>query len=135
MEAEKHELELKHKDVQLDMMRQFLIRKIELFNKLSPSDKSSINFLLEEMEWQEIEAFLENAENHFVSKLHTRFPLLDVSDYRFMMLLRLDLPSKSLARILGVNEGTIRHRSYILKQRLEITDKSVSLRQYLASLV
>ncbi len=135
MEAEKHELELKHKDVQLDMMRQFLIRKIELFNKLSPSDKSSVNFLLEEMEWQEIEAFLENAENHFVSKLHTRFPLLDVSDYRFMMLLRLDLPSKSLARILGVNEGTIRHRSYILKQRLEITDKSVSLRQYLASLV
>ena len=135
MEAEKHELELKHKDVQLDMMRQFLIRKIELFNKLSPSDKSSANFLLEEMEWQEIEAFLENAENHFVSKLHTRFPLLDVSDYRFMMLLRLDLPSKSLARILGVNEGTIRHRSYILKQRLEITDKSVSLRQYLASLV
>lgn len=135
MEAEKHELELKHKDVQLDMMRQFLIRKIELFNKLSPSDKSSANFLLEEMEWQEIEAFLENAENHFVSKLHTRFPQLDVSDYRFMMLLRLDLPSKSLARILGVNEGTIRHRSYILKQRLEITDKSVSLRQYLASLV
>ena len=135
MEAEKHELELKHKDVQLDMMRQFLIRKIELFNKLSPSDKSSANFLLEEMEWQEIETFLENAENHFVSKLHTRFPQLDVSDYRFMMLLRLDLPSKSLARILGVNEGTIRHRSYILKQRLEITDKSVSLRQYLASLV
>lgn len=135
MEAEKHELELKHKDVQLDMMRQFLIRKIELFNKLSPSDKSSVNLLLEEMEWQEIEAFLENAENHFVSKLHTRFPQLDVSDYRFMMLLRLDLPSKSLARILGVNEGTIRHRSYILKQRLEITDKSVSLRQYLASLV
>lgn len=134
MEAEKHELELKHKDVQLDMMRQFLIRKIELFNKLSPSDKSSVNFLLEEMEWQEIEAFLENAENHFVSKLHTRFPLLDVSDYRFMMLLRLDLPPKSLARILGVNEGTIRHRSYILKQRLEITDKSVSLRQYLVNL-
>ena len=29
-------LNLKHKDVQLDMMRQFLIRKIELFNKLSP---------------------------------------------------------------------------------------------------
>ena len=135
MEAERHQLELKHKDVQLDMMRQFLIRKIELFNKLSPSDKSSVNFLLEEMEWQEIEAFLENAENHFVSKLHKRFPLLDLSDYRFMMLLRLDLPSKSLARILGVNEGTIRHRSYILKQRLEITDKSVSLRQYLASLV
>ena len=134
MEAEKHELELKHKDVQLDMMRQFLIRKIELFNKLSPSDKSSVNFLLEEMEWQEIEAFLENAENHFVSKLHTRFPLLDVSDYRFMMLLRLDLPSKSLARILGVNEGTIRHKSYMLKQRLEITDKSVSLRQYLVNL-
>lgn len=134
MEAEKHELELKHKDVQLDMMRQFLIRKIELFNKLSPSDKSSVNLLLEEMEWQEIEAFLENAENHFVSKLHKRFPLLDLSDYRFMMLLRLDLPSKSLARILGVNEGTIRHKSYMLKQRLEITDKSVSLRQYLVNL-
>ncbi len=134
MEAEKHELELKHKDVQLDMMRQFLIRKIELFNKFSPSDKSSAKILLEELEWQEIEAFLENAENHFVSKLHKRFPLLDLSDYRFMMLLRLDLPSKSLARILGVNEGTIRHKSYMLKQRLEITDKSVSLRQYLVNL-
>ena len=134
MEAERHQLELKHKDVQLDMMRQFLIRKIELFNKLSPSDKSSVNLLLEEMEWQEIEAFLENAENHFVSKLHTRFPLLDLSDYRFMMLLRLDLLSKSLARILGVNEGTIRHKSYMLKQRLEITDRSVSLRQYLLNL-
>ena len=51
-----------------------------------------------------------------------------------MTLLRLDLPSKSLARILGVNEGTIQHRSYMLKQRLEITDRSVSLRQYLLNL-
>ena len=54
MEAERHQLELKHKDVQLDMMRQFLIRKIELFNKFSPSDKSSAKILLEELEWQEI---------------------------------------------------------------------------------
>lgn len=134
MEEEKHQIELKHKEVQLDLMRQFLIRKIELFSKFSPSEKGSANIMLDELEWQEIEAFLENAQNHFVSKLRNRFPMLDLSDYRFMMLLRLDLPSKSLARILGVNEGTIRHRTYMLKQRLGITDKSVSLRQYLAKL-
>lgn len=96
----RQEKELAHKETQLSAMRNYLLKKIEIVEKLNSIREKDVNhFVLSEDDWTELEAFLDGVEELFVSRLKKQHPNLTQSDIRLMMLLRLKLPQKSLASI------------------------------------
>lgn len=124
--------ELKHKEIQLDLIRKYLIRKIDILDKLEGLKiHSEKHLVIEEKEWEELEVFLEHTQDRFVTKITQAFPSLNTSDYRYLMLLRIGLPSKSLSNIYGISEKSIKQKSYLYKSKLGIAHEKRSLRKFL----
>lgn len=127
-----HEEELAHKEVQLSVMRNYLLKKIVIIEKLnSIKEKDVKHFVLSEEDWTEIEVFLEGVEDSFVTRLKKRHPNLSQNDMRLMMLLRLKLSQKSLASIYCISEKAIKQKLFLYKERVGIQNMHISLRKYI----
>lgn len=131
-ERRKHELEISNKEIQINTMRDFLVRKVDIINKLeSLKSNGKRKLILSEEDWEEIEIFLNNTDEDFVIKLHRSFPNLTTKDLRFMMLLRLRLPNSSLAVIYNIEEKSIRQNLFLIKKKLKIEGKNTSARRFI----
>lgn len=127
-----HKEELIHKEIQLSAMRNYLLKKIEIVEKLnSIREKEVKHFILSEEDWAELEAYLESAEDLFVTRLKKQHPNLTQSDIRLMMLLRLRLSQKSLSSIYCISEKAIKQKLFLYKERVGIKNEHVSLRKYI----
>lgn len=124
-----HEEEILHKEEQIDTMRNIIARKVDVVNKLNV--QSNTHIVITDYEWNEIEEYLEGADNLFVSRLRERYPNLLVADIRLLMLLRLKISTKVLANIYGVSEKTIRQKLFLFKEKINLTERGVSLRQFI----
>lgn len=90
-----HQEELLHRDVQLSVMRNYLLKKIEVVEKLNSNVPNGCkHIVLSDNEWTELEVFLDSVEDLFVSRLKQKHPNLSKADLRLMMLLRLRLSQK-----------------------------------------
>lgn len=90
-----HQEELLHRDVQLSVMRNYLLKKIEVVEKLNPNVPNGCkHIVLSDNEWTELEVFLDSVEDLFVSRLKQKHQNLSKADLRLMMLLRLRLSQK-----------------------------------------
>lgn len=128
----RQEKELAHKETQLSAMRNYLLKKIEIVEKLNSIREKDVNhFVLSEDDWTELEAFLDGVEELFVSRLKKQHPNLTQSDIRLMMLLRLKLPQKSLASIYCISEKAVKQKSFLYKERVGIQNEQISLRKYI----
>lgn len=135
MAEEIHKRELAHKEAQIDIMRQFLVRKIEILDKLEALKTGASRHLeMTASDWDEVEVFLENTQDGFVSKVRESFSDLNEDTVRLLMLVRIELPTKSLASLYGISEESMKHKLYMLKKKLGITDKTISVRTYLSTL-
>lgn len=127
-----HKEELAHKEVQLSVMRNYLLKKIEIVEKLhSIREKEVKHFVLSEEDWAELEVFLEGIEDCFVTRLKKLHPNLTQSDIRLMMLLRLKLSQKALASIYCISEKAIKQKLFLYKERVGIQNRPISLRKYI----
>ncbi len=127
-----HKEELAHKEVQLSAMRNYLLKKIEIVEKLnSIREKDIKHFVLSEEDWTELEVFLDGVEDLFVTRLKKQHPYLAQSDIRLMMLLRLKLSQKSLASIYCISEKAIKQKLFLYKERVGIQNEHISLRKYI----
>ncbi len=127
-----HKEELIHKEIQLSAMRNYLLKKIEIVEKLnSIREKEVKHFILSEEDWAKLEAYLESAEDLFVTRLKKQHPNLTQSDIRLMMLLRLRLSQKSLSSIYCISEKAIKQKLFLYKERVGIKNEHVSLRKYI----
>lgn len=135
MAEEIHQRELAHKEAQIDILRQSLVRKIEILDKLEALKTGARRHLeMTVSDWDEVEAFLENTQDGFVSKVKETFSDLNEDTVRLLMLVRIGLPTKSLGVLYGISEDSMKHKLYMLKKKLGITDKTVSVRTYLSTL-
>ena len=135
MAEEIHKRELAHKEAQIDIMRQFLVRKIEILDKLEALKTGASRHLeMTASDWDEVEVFLENTQDGFVSKVKETFSDLNEDTVRLLMLVRIGLPTKSLSSLYGISEESMKHKLYMLKKKLGITDKAISVRMYLSTL-
>lgn len=135
MAEEIHKRELAHKEAQIDIMRQFLVRKIEILDKLEALKTGTSRHLeMTASDWDEVKVFLENTQDGFVSKVKETFSDLNEDTVRLLMLVRIGLPTKSLGVLYGISEDSMKHKLYMLKKKLGITDKTVSVRMYLSTL-
>ena len=135
MAEEIHQRELAHKEAQIDILRQSLVRKIEILDKFEALKTGARRHLeMTASDWDEVEAFLENTQDGFVSKVKETFSDLNEDTVRLLMLVRIGLPTKSLGVLYGISEDSMKHKLYMLKKKLGITDKTVSVRTYLSTL-
>lgn len=129
-----HQEELRNRDVQIDIMRSYLIKKIDITEKIeSLREKSGNHIVLTETEWKEIEVFLNSSDNFFVNRIKEQFPLLNEKDLHLMMLLRLHLPQKAIASIYGVSEKAIKQKLFLYKEKVGIEGEKQSLRDFVQS--
>ena len=127
-----HQEELSHRDVQLSVMRTYLLKKIEVVEKLNSSvPNESKHIVLSDNDWTELEVFLDSVEDLFVSRLKKEHPNLSNADVRLMMLLRLKLSQKTLASIYCVSEKAIKQKLFLYKDKVGIKNEQFSLRNYI----
>lgn len=127
-----HQEELTHRDVQLSVMRTYLLKKVEVVEKLNSSvPNESKHIVLSDNDWTELEVFLDSVEDLFVSRLKKEHPNLSNADVRLMMLLRLKLSQKTLASIYCVSEKAIKQKLFLYKDKVGIKNEHFSLRNYI----
>ena len=69
--------------------------------------------------------------DNFTERLKTSYPNLNEDDVKFMMLVRLRLPSKTMATIYNISDKGIRQRLFLCKSKVEIDGESISLRTFI----
>lgn len=131
VERKQHKAELEHKEIQILTMRNFLIRKVDIINKIKSLTNNKEKVLLSNDDWEEIEVFLNTSDDNFVYRLKSNFTNLSIKDVRFLMLLRLKMPNSSLAKIYNIEEKSIRQNLFLIKKKLKIDGKDISARKFI----
>lgn len=127
-----HQKELSRKEVQLSIMRSYLMKLVTAVEKLnSIKTGTGKHVVLTEKDWKEIVAFLDSTENMFVTRLKTRFPNLSEGDLHLMMLLRLKMPQKVLASLYSITEKAVKQKLFLYKEKVGINGQNISLREYI----
>ena len=127
-----HQKELSRKEVQLSIMRSYLMKLVTAVEKLnSIKTGTGKHVVLTEKDWKEIAAFWDSTENMFVTRLKTRFPNLSEGDLHLMMLLRLKMPQKVLASLYCITEKAVKQKLFLYKEKVGINGQNISLREYM----
>ena len=127
-----HQKELSRKEVQLSIMRSYLMKLVTAVEKLnSIKTGNGKHVVLTEKDWKEIAAFLDSTENMFVTRLKTRFPNLSEGDLHLMMLLRLKMPQKVLASLYCITEKAVKQKLFLYKEKVGNNGQNISLREYM----
>lgn len=131
-DARLHKVAMKNKEMQLDALKNFIIKKSEIVKKLNGlkpvKDK---NFILTNDDWDEIKIYVDSMGDNFTERLKTSYPNLNEDDVKFMMLVSLRLPSKTMATIYNISDKGIRQRLFLYKSKVEIDGESISLRTFI----
>lgn len=132
LEEQLHEEEMKHKEVQLSTMRGYILKKIDVAQKLAKLREMKQGHVeLANEDWEEIRVFLASFDGDFVERLQNEFPNLHEEDIRLMMLLRLKMSAKTMALVYGISEKSIRQKLFVYKSKVGIEDKKTSLREFI----
>ena len=135
MEEKMYEEEMHHKEIQLSTMRSYLLKKINIAQRIEKirGNKKNIVALTEE-DWEEIKMFVDNVEGNFISRLKKRFPKLSDEDIKFMILIRLKMSSKAMGLIYNISEKSIRQKLFVYKAKVGLEGKnSIYLMSYIES--
>ena len=89
------------------------------------------NFILTNDDWDEIKIYVDSMGDNFTERLKTSYPNLNEDDVKFMMLVSLRLPSKTMATIYNISDKGIRQRLFLYKSKVEIDGESISLRTFI----
>ena len=129
---EQHEMEMAHKNAQLALMRKMVMEKYNFHKRLEEKKKAGKHITLAPEDWKEIATFLSVTSDGFPERLRRAYPDLREKDFQFCMLVRLDFSIKSLANIYGIAEVSLKQKLVGFKERLDIPDKSMSFKQFIA---
>ncbi len=130
---ERYERDMENKNIQLALMRKMVMEKYDFHKRLEEQRKSGRHITLAPKDWEEISSFLEVVSDSFPERLRKAFPDLREKDYQFCMLVRLGFSGRDLADIYGIAETSLKQKLVDFKQRLDIPDKSVSFKQFIAN--
>ena len=102
------EEERRQKDrLQIENMQQLLIQRYEIIKALKgKGDVAAHRVVLKDNDWKDIESLLNCTQNQFVQKIRKQYKHLTEEDIRLIMLIRLGIPSKSMATIYGINDSS-----------------------------
>ena len=129
-----HEKEISNRDIQLKVIRDFLMKKISITQKIKQiKETPECRKLLQEDDWEELEVFLNSVDNMFVCRIKERFPLLTNKDVQLFMLLRLQIPANRIASIYCISEKAVKQKLYLYKEKVGLEGAKTSLRAFIES--
>jgi len=86
-----------------------------------------------ELHWQDFDAQFKLVHPEFLSKLETRYPALTPMERKICALLRLDLSSPEIAKLLFLSERNIQNHRYRLRKKLALASDA-NIHEFLAKL-
>lgn len=105
-----------------NLLRERLIRKMEVFQKLpSLNEELQVNdraIALSEREWREIRALLDAEYDRFTVRLHQAVPDLTTTDIDFCCLLKINVGMADLANIYCINKASVSRRKQRMKEKI-----------------
>ena len=127
-----HEQEISNRDIQIKVLRDFLLKKISIAQKIERiKDTPECRNILQEDDWEQLEVFLNSVDNMFVSRIKERFPLLTDKDIQLFMLLRLQIPANRIASIYCISEKAVKQKLYLYKEKVGLVGEKMSLRAFI----
>jgi tetratricopeptide (TPR) repeat protein len=91
------------------------------------------NFV-QDKDWDDFRHIFEQVHQHFFDRLQQTAQGLTSSDIRLAALIRLNLPSRDIATILGISPDSLRISRYRLRKKLKL-EQGDSLTQYILQIV
>lgn len=137
------QLELRSNELTSQTLK--IIRKNKLLNQLKSKVEGGGNDQLYEMRklidrhlrvdknWEGFQELFEKVHDDFYRKLMQRAPDLSPAEIRLCCLLKLNLPSKDMAAMLGISPDSLRIARYRLRKKLQL-DRGERLSTYILSL-
>ncbi|MFT2007528.1 tetratricopeptide repeat protein [Pontibacter sp. 13R65] len=89
--------------------------------------------LVQDKEWEDFRGTFEQVHQDFFDKLHLHAQELTASETRLASLIKLNLPSKEVATILGISADSLRVARYRLKKKLQLQQED-SLSKFILNL-
>ncbi|MEM6965664.1 MAG: hypothetical protein AAF573_12925, partial [Bacteroidota bacterium] len=83
--------------------------------------------------WEEFEARFMSVNKNFYEKLNFKFPKLSRGDQKLCALVKLNLSSKEMAKLLGISVESVHTNRYRLRKKLGLV-REVSLTEFVAKL-
>lgn len=123
---------LRHHEDQIAAMRSFLDQKVDTIQRIEElKEGASQHFAMCDKDWRELEGFLDSVEDLFVKRLRRQFPDLNEEAIHLMMLLRLHMPTRSLAIIYGISEKSVKQKLFVYKEKVGLKGEKTSLRDFI----
>lgn len=128
LQAEK----LLHHEQLIEAMRNYLDRKVDTIQRIEElKEGASRHFMMDDKDWLELEGFLDSVEDLFVKRLRQQFPQLNEEAIHLMMLLRLRMPTRSLAVVYGISEKSVKQKLFVYKEKVGLKGEKTSLRDFI----
>ena len=132
MQRQLLEKEMKNRDIQMNIMRNYLLKEVDIAEKIERiRNDNEGHIILSSTDWGDIEVFLDSVDNLFVSRLRSRFPQIEEKDIQLMMLLRLHMPQKTIASIYCISEKAVKQKLFLYKAKVGIEGEKTSLREFI----
>lgn len=81
----------------------------------------TINFdMKEDNDWENFKKYFEQVHNDFYGTIKSQYPEVTANELRLMALLKMNLSSKEIARILNITQEGVRKARYRLRKKLNI---------------
>ena len=100
-------------------------------SKNDHKEETSLELKLDDKAWAEIQAYLEACEGSFVTRFKEKHPDISDRDFRLCMLLRCGFSNSELEQVYLITPQSVKTKQRLLKDKLRIEDKTISLRQYI----
>lgn len=126
-----HELLVESKNKQIALMKNSLFEKLDLAHKIKDARNNKCHIIVSDNDWGQLYAILEGGDDRFVSRLRDRYPNLNDEDLHLCMLIKIGLSNEDISNIYCISSDSIKKKLYCFKEKLNITDRGVSLREYI----
>lgn len=120
-----------YKEHLMEQTRSYVKKIIGIQQKLEEKKDNKRRLLLDSKDWNEIEAYLDACDNTFVTRFKEHFPTLSEKDYHLCLLLRYGFTNPGLEMVYFISSQGIKNRQRLIKEKLDIAEKGVSLRQFI----
>lgn len=129
---EYYNMEIERQIAANELLRKYIFQKVDIVCKLkSVNGDKSPHVVLDDDDWKEIEEYLNVASDKFVERFRTEFPNFKEKDIQMFMLLRIELPAKTIANIYCISEKSVRQKLFMLKKKVGLDSSSRSLRTFI----
>ena len=102
-------------------------RQMYRIGKLSNKIKTAINI---DEDWNAFRKHFENVYPQLINQLNQQYPDLTQNEFKLIALVRMNLSSKEISKVLGISPDSVKTARYRLRKKLQI-DNSTNLFEFL----